>query len=476
MRNNTFRHGKTTFCVFLLLFLSSNAYSQADSVLIIKRVSPRTPALKLDIPFLDYPYQRDARQTTGNFFKGYTNPSMQQSLALATDLYSSAHFGLQKAVEPIGNKAVRTIAKVFALFATDFILSYAPGGDGWLHEEYHRAVLARHHTPSSNDMNKFPIGAETVSVSHITDEDLVRFKAESPPDFIRLPIAGIEGQYLLVERLQRYNFFYKQNQPHEFQYWLSVLNSILYVKTSSDPKQVDRLTDELNANEPDVRTRDFTGLDFTAWAYDLFRPTEPYANRGTHPLGNGINRYRKTTDLTAEELAYLKKQGNLQWLNVLSPMMVGVRRINISSTLSGNIAMQHWLTSFGNDIALKIFLRKESPFKDINAVFTVHNYHNFSHYFPAVEAELVDVALGSTNRSWLFSPRVLLGLQPYKQQFTTSKSAFLGLLGGRLDVRLHKNMFPYLDFALKSDGWVGGNEFLGPNFSCRLGLSCRVFD
>ena len=279
-----------------------------------------------------------------------------------------------------------------------------------------------------------------------------------------------------MERLQRHNFFYEQNQPHEFQYWLSVLNSILYVKTSSDPKQVDQLTDELNANEPDVRTRDFTGLDFTAWAYDLFRPTEPYVDRGAHPLGNGINRYRKTTDLTADELEYLKKQGNLQWLNVLSPMMVGVRRINISPSISGNLAMQHWLTSFGNDIALKIFLRKENPSKALNAVFTVHNYRNFRHYFPAVEAELVDFALGSTNQSWLFSPRVLLGLQPFKQQFTTSQFEFVGLLGGRLDVRLHKTIFPYLDFALKSDGWVGGNEFLVSNLSCRVGLSCRFFD
>lgn len=475
MRNPIYRRKKSTFCVFLLLFLSLEVYPQADSVVIIKRISPRTPALKLDVPLLDYPYQLDARRTTGSFFKAYANPSMQQSLALATNLYASAHVGLQKAVEPIGNKSLRTIALVVAVFATDYILSYAPGGDGWLHEEYHRAVLTRHHTNSSNDMNKFPLGAETVSVSRVRDEDLVRFKAESPADFIRLPVAGIEGQYLLVERLQRHNFFYKQNRPHEFQYWLSVLNSILYVKTSSDPKQVDRLTDELNANEPDIRTRDFTGLDFTAWVYDLFRPTESYTDRGIHPLGNGINRYRKTTDLTADELAYLKKQGNLQWLNVLSPMMVGVRRINISSSLSGNIAMQHWLTSFGNDTALKIFLRKEGPFKDINAVFTVHNYTNFSHYFPAVEVELIDFPIGSTNRTWLFSPRVLLGLQPVDQQFTTSNSEFLGLLGGRLDVRLHKTIFPYLDFAAKSAGWVGGNEFLGPNFSCRLGLSCRFF-
>ncbi|QJD81499.1 hypothetical protein [Spirosoma rhododendri] len=476
MRNHTSRREKTMFGVFLFLFLSPDAYAQADSLLSSHRVLPRTPALKLDIPYLDYPYQLDARKTTGNFFNAYANPSMQQSLALTTDLYASAHFGLQRAVEPIGNKAVRTLTRVAAVLATDVILSYAPGGDGWLHEEYHRSLLTRHHTPSRNDMNTFPIGAETVSVSRVTDENLVRFKAQSPADFIRLPVAGIEGQYLLVERLQRHNFFYKQNQPHEIQYWLSVLNSILYVKTSSDPKQVDPLTDELNAHEPDVRTRDFTGLDFMAWAYDLFRPTESYADRGTHPLGNGINRYRKTTDLTAAELQYLRKQGNLQWLNVLSPMMVGIRRINLSPSLSGNIALQHWLTSFGNDIALKLFFRKESLIKDLNAVLTVHTYHNFSHYFPAVEAEVVDYALGSTNRRWLVSPRVLLGLQPSDQQFTTAKSEFVGLLGGRLDLRLHKNLFPYVDFALKSDGWVGGNEFLVSNFSCRVGLSCRFFD
>jgi hypothetical protein len=56
-------------------------------------------------------------------------------------------------------------------------------------------------------MNLFPLGADLVSVSKVSDEDLIRFKDESPADLIRMHEAGIEAQYLLASRLQRNNFF-----------------------------------------------------------------------------------------------------------------------------------------------------------------------------------------------------------------------------------------------------------------------------
>jgi hypothetical protein len=53
--------------------------------------------------------------------------------------------------------------------------------------------MTRYGINGFNGMNTFPLGAETVSVNRVRDEDLVRFKAESPADFIRIHEAGIDG-------------------------------------------------------------------------------------------------------------------------------------------------------------------------------------------------------------------------------------------------------------------------------------------
>jgi len=78
-------------------------------------------------------------------------------------------------------------------------------------------------------------------------------------------------------------------------------------------------TDNIMNNEgTNILIRDFVGMDFTSWVYDLFRPNEPYTNRGIHPSGVGIKRYIKTSDLTKEEQSYLKLQGFLSLFNFIS--------------------------------------------------------------------------------------------------------------------------------------------------------------
>lgn len=248
--------------------------------------------LVLDLTLFDLPYQTDAGKTVnngdftfGSFFKGYANPSMDQSLSLSTSLISSAHYGIDNLFNVQRNyfKTKRKFWHLLTLLIVDNIITYAPGGEGWLHEEYHRAVMSRYHVNSFDDMNTFPIGASSVSVNNIKDEGLVRFKQESPPDFIRMHVAGIEGQYMLVDRLQRNTFFYDQYITHEISSFMSILNGIMYVGASSKPDEVDKMTDEFNQKESEISERDFTGFDFSAWAYDLFNPNEPYENRGGTP-------------------------------------------------------------------------------------------------------------------------------------------------------------------------------------------------
>src|SRR6185436_9321120 len=105
-------------------------------------------------------------------------------------------------------------------------------------------------------------------------------------------------------------------------------------------------------DDADIRVRDFTGHDILAWAYDLHRPNEPYAARGIHPSGVGIDRYRKPSDLRPEEMQYLRRQGKLQVLNFFDPAFIRGSGFTMNNPLNGRpmkvvVRPGHILTPFG---------------------------------------------------------------------------------------------------------------------------------
>jgi len=118
----------------------------------------------LDFPVIDAPY---------NFtVKGYLAPSMRQSLAVSTDFYESIHRGIE------GTEGSARWRK-WMVIPADIISFYFPLGTGWMHEEWHRAVMGRRGIASYNDINDFPIGRSLIAVSHETDEDMIRLKKGS---------------------------------------------------------------------------------------------------------------------------------------------------------------------------------------------------------------------------------------------------------------------------------------------------------
>ncbi|MDR0454743.1 MAG: hypothetical protein LBH05_08035 [Deferribacteraceae bacterium] len=157
---------------------------------------------------------------------------------------------------------------------------------------------------------------------------------------------------------------------------------------------------------------------------------------------------------------YLKRQVNWRFVNYLSPMLFGIRNIRLgNSEFTGNFAMRHLLTSFGTDVSAQVFLKYTS----LNMAFTYHNYQNYQHYFPAIEAELIDYPFYSDKFGMLFSPRIIFGTQPEDQRFKTGKAEFLGLAGMRVGFMVSGNLLPYIDFTVKTDGWITGNEYLNSN-------------
>jgi hypothetical protein len=310
-------------------------------------------------------------------------------------------------------------------------------------------------------------------VSHVDDAALVALKRDHPAEQVRLSAAGIEGEYDLVQRLEGNQFFARSPAWHAPLYWIVKIGSAEYVAsgTSADTSaETDRMNRQDGAN---VEVRDFTGHDFTAWVYDLFRPGEPYPARGVHPSGVGIDRYIKPSDLTAQELDYLRHEGRLQLLNFADPFLVGWRGVSIpvkGSPLRLNATLGHVLTPFGHTVDSHVFMSRGR----LNLLLVAHAYGNREHTFPGLEARLVDYPVNVRGHALDVSSRVAFWRQPAGQLF----DAAAGDGGGLVSVKVRgggvRRFGGFAEVQAKTAGWVAGTEALDRNVSVRAGVSIAV--
>jgi hypothetical protein len=412
--------------------------------------------VRLDVPIVDAPY---------NFAHGLRGPSMSQSLAVTEAFYEVTHGAIRGLLD---GRPVRMAA---ALILFDFLTVAVPGAAAWQHEEFHRAVMGNRGIDSFNDVYRLNLLAETIAVSRVRDEDLERLKADHPAEQARLSAAGLEGETLLTQRLARNMFMRRSGSGHIPFLWQTRLSSLLYV-WSGHTSEAEELTIEMNERDgASIRVRDFTGHDFTAWSYDLHRPGEPYAERGVHPSGIGIDRYIKPSDMTAEELAYLKRQGRLQFLNFVDPHMFGVHAFRARNPLNGrdmawHASLGHMLTSFGYTTHVNLMLQ-QAPW---TAQITLHRYVNGEGAFPGLDAALLDAQVRVRGRQLLVSPRAALWLQPEGQAFRTRD----GVAGGLAAVRVvlpSGRWGTFVEAEAKTAGWVAGVVQLEPQVGLRAGAS-----
>jgi hypothetical protein len=437
-----------------------------EAPLAVSPDSAREARVRVDLPLVDAPY---------NALHGGRAPSMRQSLALTTGFYETAHAGIGRALGAHGRLAKGGVVLFDVLATLELPL---PASDGWLHEEYHRAVLGYRGIGSFDDVYRFRFDADAIAVSHVRDEDLARLKRDHPAEQVRVGEAGIEGEYQLVQELQKHQFFGRAPGWHLPLYWLTKLGSAFYVYSGHlDETNVD--TDEFNRQDgADVPRRDFTGHDFTGWVYDLHRPNEPYAARGVHPSGVGVDRYIKPADLTPEELRHLRREGRLELLNFLDPHLIGVRGVTVWRGAGGeplrlNASAGHLLTPFGHTVDANLFLARGGT----NLFVVLHAYANGARVFPGADAELVDRAVELLGRRVELSPRVALWAQPAGQRFLTSAARAGGLAALRVRAPLggSSRLGVVAELEGKTAGWVAGVVQLGPAVNARAGVSASLF-
>lgn len=435
---------------------------------VYKEIKSRYPII-LNYNFIDLPFSRKSIELSG--IGGiFANPSMSQSLNVSSSFYSFTREGLYRSM--MKNNSLKDYYKLIAIMVDVLAYLPVPLTSGWLHEEFHRAVIDKHDGYSFNEMNNFPIFKSVISVNKVKDEDLIKLKKNKPADMVRMSLAGTEGEYLLVNLINKVAFF-NNAKSVSFIPFFATVNSSFYVIMCSR-KYIDEQNDKMyKATGRNIAKRDLVGFDFLAYTYDLFRPDEPYQNRGIDPSGVGVDRYIKRSQLTHNELSYLKLQGYLQFINFINPLSLLHTSFTIQEKENGddtraNLYFNHWLSPFGYDISATGLLH----YNRHNYAFTLHNYANNYKWFPGIEVETYNYLIGEGKLKHAIpvSARAMLWLQP-KNQFFFAKS---GSLGGFIETKIYypasKHFQPYISVSAKTNGWVQGNVYLEKNISAEFGL------
>jgi len=346
--------------------------------------------------------------------------------------------------------------------------------ESWLHEEFHRNVMVTNYTSSYNPFTLFNKKEQSNggSVAYVLDTNLVMMKDGYLSSFVRMHTAGAEGQIYSVENLQKQNFFHNQKLYLSASYIMNFQDVINYLLICTNKVASTEITEGLmDSDGSRQELRDFTGLDFNAWAYDLWYPNEPYSKRGLNPYGNGYDRYIKGSDLTDEQLLWIMKQYKLSRLNLLSPMNIFISSIKLKklsdgSYLRGNFSFRYYPTSFGNQVGLDLMVK----YKKWNLFASPHLNQNFKNSFPGLEFAVVDYPLKYRNKDLAASVYVTTDLQPKSDGFLSNKSIFVGSLKSTVKWQFNKWLYTSVSASAKSNGWIKGNPFMGSNFGVSIGL------
>ena len=471
-----------------MLLLGFFSFQRSKAQVIIK--DTLRPAFQWSVPVIDLPFTHDAAQTEANrrssgnaqtsstirvadFGKAYRNLSMDQATEMARNLHGTLYYinnaAWYKWIRPSNTRRYilnRVLANATAL-GTDYLAAKLPYGYAFQHEEFHRSVMSGYGIYSYDEVWRFGKGWD-IAVTRVKDEDLIFLKDRHPAAQVRLAAAGVEGEYAYFLRMHRDNFFNRTGYPFTGLGILGTFHAINYVGLPLQ-KKFNAITDSiLVRDKQDILARDFTGYDFSAWVYDLFLPEEPYVARGGWPDGIGIKRPVKETELTQEMKTFLRTTANMQYLNLVSPFMIGINRIRINNSLTANFALRSVPASFGYFAGGDFFLEMNDRKMLVSAGINKSKQLTL----PDISVQFVDLRLRKDKLT--ADAGVAAWLQPRDQLFFAKKAAPGFSLNFRPEYRLSKHTGIAADLSYKTKGWQFGNPYLDQNLSGRLKLQINT--
>lgn len=448
-------------------------------------------------------------------------PSMHQSLHLYEAFAVGGNELVRRAFSSIDNDWLRlglglpTVALVNLATEAAFVLPFGAPHHGWLHEEWHRAVMTAHGIDTFDTLavpdnqlgaalaDRFYAGSSG-SVIGATDEQLAAFKAASPGDYVRMSTAGIESQLVAIRDLERAQFFFGGEQA----WWGPVvvargwnagtlifnqLSTFGYLVECGTQGSVD-FTGDMEEQEPGmVSARDFTGLDCDASVYDLFRPNEPYAARGPHPGGVGIDRYRTVADLDDDERRYAADTIARAALSFVDPALFNIGGLRLDDAVFGRRLkvtgrLAHLLSPIGSAVELEA-LAQVRPFNGAAVLRVTALPHGL---VPSLDLDIVRVPFvwrlpGTTDpavKSALafVDPTVVtvsLGLQSWVQPHDLVATSDDLRVGGLVRAEIGVQPVPSIEVLasgmVKSEGFSPGVLSTGPVGGAGLAVRLWIY-
>lgn len=402
-------------------------------------------------------------------------PTWEQALDLTGNLFRAAHLGIHYGFASLSRSWWSMLLEEVSVVLFDGAMVFAPLPltDGWLHEEGHRSAMGVRGIPSRQVYNNaFYAPADRCdpgSVCGMTDVQIATVKDHRAADWVRVQAAGMEAELELMRRLERDAFFSAQPRALNIPASVLLLASVeLYRHACAEGSFKN---EEVLAESPNMLQRDFTGPDCTGLAWDLYRPTTPYADRGLHPNGDGVRRLRLGSDLSADERDFLIRMRNLGLLNFVDPALVGFPRFDLTladgRTLSLGGSLQHDLTAFGDAFGLSVMGR----FEGLHMTAVVRLYRNQMLTLPGLSVGVRRYLLQLGPVPVRASAQVDLWLQPQDFSFSTTNVMPGAALEVQAAVPVVGPLEVFAALKVKSAGWRAADPWLDAAFSGRLGVN-----
>jgi hypothetical protein len=350
---------------------------------------------------------------------------------------------LEKNFSPVLNYTIQSVTNLFA---------FGP----LTHEEGHRSILISRNIGSISQ--PFFLSKRGGYIDGVTDSTLKTIRDKDFPDYARLYTAGLESDYILTRREETLMAFEKETYKNlvvEYLFRKAMIMQyylMCFIKYDIDGDE-----------EKNELKRDIVGNDVYGIVRHLHRPTMPF------------HRYTRYSDLTSEEVNYLRMMGYRSFLNLANLNLIGIRNIHISENLKINLGMGHTMCPFGDFIDENFWLAYKNKLR-IDGY--VREFQNKTKWFMGAGIGINDYPLAAKFNS---SFHIHFWNQPSHLKFDETTGKFgnaFEFVGRYFIISNQKTKLKALSIDLgiiyKTAGYLPEEIFMRRHFGIRLGTSFAI--